>query len=116
MDDFPQFMRNSKNRIKKTSQYSKGIEGYVFDGKDGSQLAFWTCHGARKSAEHSHPYDEYVVCVQGQYKVIMKEKVIVLNPGNEFLISKGILHGAKSVVGTRTIHAFGGKRAERESE
>ena len=43
MDDFPDFMKNPFNRIAKTSQATQGVEGYVFDGTDGSQMAFWTC-------------------------------------------------------------------------
>lgn len=30
----------------------------------------------------------------------------------EYFISRGTLHGGEVVAGTRTIHAFGGKRAE----
>ena len=42
MNDFPEFMRNPVNKIDARTQYTKGIEGYVFDGADGSQMAFWT--------------------------------------------------------------------------
>ena len=40
MDDFPAFMKNPLNRIAAASQYTEDIEGYVFDGADGSQVAF----------------------------------------------------------------------------
>jgi hypothetical protein len=43
-DDFPEFMKSSVNRIATSSQATPGVEGYVFDGADGSQMAFWTCH------------------------------------------------------------------------
>jgi len=36
MDDFPQFMRSATNKIATTSQATPGVEGYVFDGADGS--------------------------------------------------------------------------------
>jgi hypothetical protein len=42
VEEFPAFMRNPANRIRRSSQYTKDIEGYVFDGADGSQMAFWT--------------------------------------------------------------------------
>ena len=114
MKDFPEFMKNPKNKIKQSSQYTQGIEGFVFDGMDGSQIAYWTCYENRKSEEHKHEYDEYLVCVHGQYKVFMNEEMFTLNPGDELFIPKGIIHGGESIAGTRTIHAFGGKRAERE--
>lgn len=114
MKDFPEFMKNPKNRIKKSSQYTEDIDGYVFDGMGGSQMVVWTCYNDRKSNEHSHEYEEYMVCVYGQYKVILNNKVITLNPGDELFIPAGTIHGGESIAGTRTIHAFGGKRAERE--
>jgi len=116
MDAFPAFMRNSANRIAAESQYTDDIEGYVFDGADGSQMAFWTCPKARNSAEHNHDYDEYMLVVQGLYTLIMGEKRVPLGPGQEYLIPKGTVHGGKVAAGTRTIHAFGGKRAQRTGE
>ena len=67
MSDFPEFMKNPVNRIAKSSQATPGVEGYVFDGADGSQMAFWTCRESASSARHVHPYDEYMVVVEGCY-------------------------------------------------
>jgi len=115
MDKFPEFMRNPINRIAVETQYRKGIEGYLYDGADGSQMAFWTDTNGGISAKHTHPYDEYFVVVEGQYTVIIGEKRIPVGVGEEFLIPKGTPHGGESLPGTRTIHAFGGKRAHRAS-
>ena len=116
MNDFPEFMRNPSNRIASQSQYTPGIEGYVFDGIDGSQIAIWTNRKGGISAEHTHEYDEYFIVVQGQYDVIIDGKRIPVRMGEEYFIPKGTLHGGVSLPGTRTIHAFGGKRAIREKE
>jgi len=43
MDEFPEFMKHPTNRIEKSNQATPGVEGYVFEGADGSQMAFWTC-------------------------------------------------------------------------
>ena len=115
MDEFPEFMRNPANRIAAGAQYTKGIEGYVYDGIDGSQMAFWTNPNGGVSAEHTHEYDEYFVVVQGQYTVVMKGERIPVKVGEEFFIPKGVPHGGESLPGTRTIHAFGGRRAQRVS-
>jgi quercetin dioxygenase-like cupin family protein len=115
MKDFPQFMKNPQNRIKQSSQYTNDIEGYVYEGADGAQIAYWTCSQDRISDEHMHDYDEYVVCVYGQYTVIINGEEFILNPGNELFIAKNIYHGGKAIKGTRTILAFVGKRAEREN-
>jgi hypothetical protein len=70
MDGFPSFMKRSANRIATDSQSSPGAEGYVFDGVDGCQMAFWTCHDTAVSAPHVHGYDEYFVVVQGCYTLV----------------------------------------------
>ena len=110
MDDFPNFMKSPANLIGKGSQYTDEIEGYVFNGADGSQMAFWTCFQDRDSKEHTHDFDEYFVVVQGQYTVVTGEKVTLTEVGQECYIPKGTPHSGKAIAGTRTIHCFGGKR------
>jgi quercetin dioxygenase-like cupin family protein len=116
MNDFPEFMKNPKNRIDASSQHTDDIEGYVFDGADGSQMAFWTCRADRVSAAHAHDYDEYMIVVQGRYTLKAGGKAISLVAGQEILIPKTLPHSGEAVAGTRTIHAFGGRRAERVGE
>lgn len=115
MTEFPEFMRNPLNAISTTSQ-SKGIEGFVFDGADGSQLAFWQCNENGDSAEHVHNFDEYFVVLQGQYTLIMGPERVAITAGQEYFIPKGTPHSGQFIAGTRTIHAFGGKRAQRVIE
>jgi mannose-6-phosphate isomerase-like protein (cupin superfamily) len=116
MNDFPAFMKSPKNKISSRSQYSKGIQGYVYDGADGSQMAFWTHTLDGISQEHAHDYDEYFVVVQGKYNLIIRGEKIPMEPGQEYFISKGLAHAGEYSAGTRTIHAFGGKRVKREIE
>ena len=108
MNDFPEFVKNPANRIAAESQHTSDIEGYVFDGADGSQ--------ACTSATHQHEYDEYMLVVQGEYTVVIGEKRVRLLPGQEFLIPRGVTHGGECVAGTRTIHVFGGQRAKRAKQ
>ncbi len=110
MNAFPEFMKNPANRVGKESQYTEGIEGYVFNGADGSQMAFWSCYQDRDSQEHIHDFDEYFVVVQGRYTLITGGKEKVIGAGQECYIPKGTPHSGRSVAGTRTIHCFGGKR------
>jgi hypothetical protein len=65
MDDFPEFMKHPANRIAIAASATPGVEGYVFDGTDGSQMAFWTCRETASSAGHEHEFDEYTVVVAG---------------------------------------------------
>ena len=113
MDDFPDFIKSPANRIATSSQATPGVEGYVFDGVDGSQMAFWTCREPATSTPHVHDYDEYMIVVQGCYTLIFGDKRIPVRAGEEYFIPKGTWHGGEPIAGTRTIHAFGGRRAER---
>ena len=113
MKHFPKFMKNSKNRIDASQQNTQDIEGYFFEGADGSQIAFWEYLSDRSSKKHTHDFDEYMVCVSGQYIAYLDDKEIVLKPGDELYIPKGTEQWGKCKAGTRTIHAFGGKRITR---
>lgn len=106
-------MQRAANRIATSNQATPGVEGYVFDGADGSQMAFWTCRETAASAAHVHDYDEYMIVVQGSYTLMIEQKRIALNAGDEFFIPRGVIHSGEVVAGTRTIHAFGGHRADR---
>jgi mannose-6-phosphate isomerase-like protein (cupin superfamily) len=116
MKEFPEFMKQSVNRIATSSQATPGVEGYVFDGADGSQMAFWTCSETTPSKPHVHEFDEYMIVVQGCYTLMIGEERIPIRAGEECFIPRGVLHGGEVEAGTRTIHAFGGHRANRVEE
>jgi hypothetical protein len=63
MGQFPKFTKAPANRIASTSQHTPGVEGYVFDGADGSQVALWECHADASTEEHVHEFDEYFLVV-----------------------------------------------------
>ena len=115
MTEFPEFMKAAANQIATTSQATPGVEGFVFDGADGSQMAFWTCRNTASSSAHVHDFDEYVVVVQGCYTLVIDGRKIPVHAGEEYFIPKGVPHSGEVLAGTRTIHAFGGHRADRTS-
>jgi len=110
MDHFPNFMKRNMNRVPTQQQNTPDIDGYYYTAQDGSQMAFWTCLADRTSKEHTHDYDEYMVCLSGEYTVTIDGKETTLYIGDEIFIPKGTLQGGRCKAGTRTIHAFGGKR------
>lgn len=101
-------------RAEVADQITARMKGYVFDGADQSQMAFWTCTQTATSSEHVHEFDEYMLVVQGCYTLLISGKRIPVNAGEEYLIPRGVAHSGEVVAGTRTIHAFGGHRAGRE--
>ena len=107
-------MKHPANRIAGSDQATCGVEGYVFDGVEGSQMAFWTCGQDAVSAEHAHEFDEYMLVVEGCYTLVIGGRRVPIKKGEEYFIPRGVAHSGDVVAGTRTIHAFGGHRAERE--
>ena len=103
-------MKKEINRVDASQQNTSDIEGYYFEGKDNSQIAFWECHADRKSKTHKHDFDEYILCVSGEYTAYINEKELILKPGDELIIPGGTEQWGKCKAGTRTIHAFGGRR------
>jgi quercetin dioxygenase-like cupin family protein len=95
MKEFPRFMKQLANRIAPTHQATPGVEGYLYDGADGSQMAFWTCSQNAASAPHAHDFDEYMVVVQGCYTLIIDGERIAIHAGEEYMIPRGVLHGGE---------------------
>jgi quercetin dioxygenase-like cupin family protein len=112
--DFPEFMKKPENMVPVRQQNTPDVQGYYYTTSDGSQMVFWTCLADRISKEHIHDYDEYMACLSGEYVVTIDGKETVLHAGDEIVIPKGTLQGGRCKAGTRTIHAFGGKRIVQE--
>jgi len=51
--------------------------------------------------------------VQGCYTLLINGQRIPVRAGEEYFIPCGTLHAGEVLAGTRTIHAFGGRRADR---
>ncbi len=115
MDDFPEFMKTPENAIAQASQ-SKGARGWIYDGADGKQVAYWVCDKDGVSAEHVHDFDEYFTVLQGRYTLILGGRRIDVCRGDEYFIPKNTPHAGEFSAGTRTIHCFGGRRAGREGK
>jgi mannose-6-phosphate isomerase-like protein (cupin superfamily) len=113
MADFPSFVKNPANRIAATSQHTPDVEGYVFDGADGSQVALWRAGSDAVTAPHTHDFDEYFVVVEGTYFLIVDGVETRLDAGQEYFVPRGTPIAGRVTAGTRTIHVFGGRRARR---
>jgi len=88
----------------------------MFNGADGSQMAFWICRETATSAEHVHDYDEYMIVVESCHPLLIQGQRNSLKSGQEYFLPKGISHGGEVAAETRTIHAFGGARAKRAQQ
>jgi len=110
MKHFPSFIKNSANRVPSSQQHTEDIEGYYFTANNGSQAVLWECHADRESEQHRHEFDEYILCVAGEYIACFEDREVALAPGEELLISAGTLQWGRCKAGTRTIHVFAAQR------
>jgi hypothetical protein len=112
MDNFPKFMKSAANRIATSSQSTQGVEGYVYDGMDGSQMAFWTCHDTAVSAPHVHDYDEYMVVVGLLHVGVRRTS----RPDKDISSLKGFGMAARSWLAREPFtHSVGGGHRERST-
>lgn len=70
MKDFPDFMKSKMNHIDSSQQNTPDIDGYYYEGADGSQICFWTYFSDRESKENVHEFDEYVEIFNGEEHVL----------------------------------------------
>ena len=110
MTDFPAFMKKQWSLVPASEQNTSDIVGHYVETAEGVQVAFWICHSDQLSAKHRHEFDEYMVCLGGQFVVHLEEGRHVLNPGDELHIPKGTLQWSEVKAGTRSLHVFGGRR------
>jgi len=77
-------------------------------------MAFWSVERDAVTAEHVHEFDEWFLVVEGSYTVTLNGNEVRVGAGQEYFIPKGTKIAGRVQAGTRTIHAFGGRRAVRE--
>lgn len=112
MKTFPKFMTHPRNAVR-GAHAGSGLQGFLFEGADGTQMVIWQCRRGGMSPLHTHPYDEYAIVVQGTFKGTVDGKPIVLKAGEECFIPAGKPHDGKYSANYRAIDAFGGKRVQR---
>jgi quercetin dioxygenase-like cupin family protein len=72
--------------------------------------------GGEEPGLDTHDFDEWLIVVQGEYTLEMGGRRRLMRPGDEAVIPRGTPHAGQCGDGvTRTIHALGGHRADRES-
>ncbi len=112
--DFPSFMKSPKNRVARESELAPGVEGYVFDGAEGTQVAFWIARQDTELAERFNERDEYLLVLEGSFTFALVGQEMHLGAGQEFEIPNGARISGRLQAGTRLLHVFGGKQVARE--
>ncbi len=113
MKEFPAFMRHPANAVQQPSPAS-GLEGFLFEGRDGSQMVLWQCAKGGRSETHTHDYDEYAVVLAGVFTGMIGDRPVTMKPGDECYIPAGTPHSGEYTAGYRAIDAFGGRRVRHQ--
>ena len=112
MHRFPAFMCRPENAVQ-TSREAGSLEGYVFEGADGSQIVLWQTLEGGTSPLHTHDFDEYSIVVEGTFTGTIGDRQVTLGPGDECYIPAGVPHSGSYSAPYRAIDAFGGRRVKR---
>jgi uncharacterized protein YndB with AHSA1/START domain len=116
LGSFPAFMMGPANRVAAASLNIPGVEAYVFDGADGTQLMLCHARSDADTAEQWRDADEYLAVLEGSYVVRINGMDIQLGAGREFVIPRGARISGRFTAGTRTLHAFGGRGLKRAGD
>lgn len=111
MKKFPQFITQPADGVANVPD--PAMQGFVFEGAEGSQIVFWQCEKGGESLEHVHDFWEYCVVVEGIFDGMIDGKPVHLEAGEECAIPPGVKHNGRFSPGYRAIDAFGGKRVNR---
>jgi len=106
---FPDIIRKPELEVESGWE---GLKGYMFEGRDGSQVIFWECDSEIKVPPHTHNYDEYCLVIRGVCRETVEGKTTVLQRGDEMVIPAGKKHWATMGPNYRAIDFFGGPRCK----
>ena len=113
---YPAFLTQAANEVL-TDDMAGGLQGFVFDGADGTQVVFWQSRNGQAGycEPHSHDYGEYCHVLNGTYRLCMEGREILLQPGDEICIAPGVEHSGWYSADYRAIDGFERHRFERIS-
>ena len=89
---FPSFMTSPANRVADSSLHIPGVDVYVFDGADGTQLTLCHAKSDASTGERWRDSDEYLVVLEGSYVLTINGTNIQLDAGREFVIPQARAH------------------------
>ncbi len=84
------------------------VEGYraKFVHSDGMTLAHWVVEAGAELPEHSHPHEQVVNVVDGEFELTIDGVTQAMNPGWVAVIPPNAVHSGKAITECRLIDAF----------
>ena len=110
MEQIADFIRKNGIKVPSEQQNTLDIEGYYFTTHQNAQIAMWECFADKTSRRHTHAFNEYMICLKGEYTAFMENEKHVLKESDDLFIPKGKEQWGMCKAGTITIHFFDGLR------
>ena len=84
------------------------VEGYraKFVHSDGMTLAHWVVEAGAELPEHSHPHEQVVNVVDGEFELTIDGVTQAMHPGWVAVIPPNAIHSGKAITECRLIDAF----------
>jgi len=82
-----------------------GIRAWILQGEK-QQLIFFEMEPTAKVPEHSHPYPQWGILIQGKMKLTINGKTRLYKKGDEYLIPPQAKHHATFLTKSRVIDFF----------
>lgn len=84
------------------------IPGYHvrFVHSDTMTIAYWQIEAGSSLPEHSHPHEQILNLMEGEFELTVDGVPHHLTPGNVFVLPGGVSHGGKALTDCQIIDVF----------
>ena len=73
---------------------------------DNMTFVYWRIEKGADLPAHSHPHEQVVNMLEGEFELVVNEKPIHLKPHNIYIISSNATHSGKALTDCRILDVF----------
>lgn len=73
---------------------------------DSMTVAYWDIDGGNSLPEHSHPHEQVVNMVEGQFELTVDGEPLTLSPGDVVVIPGNVPHSGRSITDCKIIDVW----------
>ncbi len=92
-----------------------GYVGKIVHG-DTMTVVHWEIKAGHAIAEHSHPHEQIVNMIQGEFELVLDGQPIHLRPGDVLVIPGGVPHSGRAITDCRIIDVWHPTRDDYQAE
>lgn len=92
-------------------EFIPGFKGKIINGKNIT-LALWEVVEGASVAEHQHPQEQHLLCLDGQFELSMGSKKYILKKDDVFVIPPNEAHSGKAITKCSLMDVFSPTRTQ----